>query len=445
MTVAEIQLDLSGVRSVFGWLFSTTARFVVLVCHRRAGKTVAGLTWLGWRVLTCPLPNPRGAYIAPKLKQARRVAWAILKRMWGRLPGASISETALSITFANGGVIEVLGADNPDDLRGTYLDAAFLDEYGKSRPQVLPEVVLPMLADRSGSLIVAGTPHGPNHFDQLQRRAKADPNWLRLVLKASETGIIPEAELALIRSNMSDAAYAREFECSFDAPSPTQLITGDVLREMTTGPGVLDLNEPLILGVDVARSPNDDGDRSAIAYRRGRDARTMPIQVIRTDDPMRLASAIADEIERLSPAAVMVDEIGLGWGVIGRLRQLGYRPIAVNASARAQDDRQYANKRAEMYHRLAEWGASGGVIRDDEELVEELSAITFEPGGDARQRKLITSKLDIKAELGRSPDLADSIALTFAETVATAAVRETRASRAGQRYHVGASDYDPLA
>jgi len=49
------------------------------------------------------------------------------------------------------------------------------------------------------------------------RRANAEPDWFALMLKASETGLIPESELKLARRDLSEEQYAQEFECSFEA------------------------------------------------------------------------------------------------------------------------------------------------------------------------------------------------------------------------------------
>jgi phage terminase large subunit len=69
-----------------------------------------------------------------------------------------------------------------------------------------------------GWAVFIGTPRGRNEFYQTWMRAQADPaNWFALMLKASETGLIPQAELDLARRELSAEQYAQEFECSFDA------------------------------------------------------------------------------------------------------------------------------------------------------------------------------------------------------------------------------------
>jgi hypothetical protein len=188
-----------------------------MVCHRRAGKTVAAINDLIRRALACGLAQPRGAYIAPFQKQAKDAAWEYLRHYGLEVPGAEAKETELSLDLPKGGRVRLYGADNPDALRGIYLDEVVLDEYAQMRDGLWSEVIRPALADRRGGATFIGTPMGRNGFAALWERAKEDPAWFTLMLKASESGILPAEELAAARLEMSADQYAQEFECSFDA------------------------------------------------------------------------------------------------------------------------------------------------------------------------------------------------------------------------------------
>jgi hypothetical protein len=117
------------------------------------------------------------------------------------------------------------GADNPDALRGIYLDGVVLDEYADMDPRIWAEVIRPALADRKGWAVFIGTPKGRNAFYHLWAGdlsrdwlgAQKDPDWFALELKASESGILDAEELGLARKQLSEDQYAQEFECSFDA------------------------------------------------------------------------------------------------------------------------------------------------------------------------------------------------------------------------------------
>ena len=93
--------------------------------------------------------------------------------------------------------ISLYGADSPDALRGIYLDGCVIDEYGDVHPSLFTEVLRPALSDRLGWALFIGTPKGSNHFKELRDFADNPSNegWALKEFKASETGLIPEAEL----------------------------------------------------------------------------------------------------------------------------------------------------------------------------------------------------------------------------------------------------------
>jgi hypothetical protein len=194
-------------------------RWAVAVAHRRAGKTVACVNELILAAAGCARPNPRFAYIAPQLNQAKDIAWQYLldySAVFG--PGRKVNASELWVELpGNGARIRLYGADNPDRLRGLYLDGAVLDEYGDMDPTAWSQVVRPSLSDRRGWAIFIGTPKGRNGFHRLWQNAAGDDLWFQLCLKASETGLIESGELADARKVMSEDEYAQEYECSFEA------------------------------------------------------------------------------------------------------------------------------------------------------------------------------------------------------------------------------------
>lgn len=192
-------------------------RFAVLVAHRRAGKTVSCVNELIKGALTCDKPKPRFAYIAPLFKQAKDVAWEYLKEYTAVIPGREVNESELRVDLPNGGRVRLYGADNPDSLRGIYLDGVILDEYADMRPSIWTEVIRPALSDRIGWATFIGTPKGHNDFWKKWQESENDSAWFRLILKASETGIVDRDELEAARKDMSDDEFAQEFECSFTA------------------------------------------------------------------------------------------------------------------------------------------------------------------------------------------------------------------------------------
>lgn len=195
-------------------------RWASLNVHRRAGKTVAVVNDTNKAALTNTRawPPPRYAYVAPYYKQAKRVAWGYAKYFSSVVPGIEFNESELEIRYPTGATFRLFGADNPDALRGDYLDGVACDEFADWAPSVFPLVIRPMLADFKGWATFIGTPKGHNEFCIQHRAAEADPErWYSMTLRASESGLISQEELDDARAGMTAEQYEQEFECSFEA------------------------------------------------------------------------------------------------------------------------------------------------------------------------------------------------------------------------------------
>lgn len=214
-----MQVDFRA-RRVFKPYMERKERYAIMVAHRRAGKTVATVQDLIVKAASLKLQPDWGpgryAYVAPLYSQAKEIAWDYLRRFAQPLMSdANVAE--LHVTLRNGARIRLHGADNPDRLRGGYLDGCVLDEFADMRPSVLGQVIRPMLADRGGWLTAIGTPKGRNDFWRLWDTAQTDARWFSAMLRASETGLIDPKELRDAAADMTPEEYAQEFECSFEA------------------------------------------------------------------------------------------------------------------------------------------------------------------------------------------------------------------------------------
>ena len=175
-------------------------RFACIITHRRAGKTVACIHELQRRAIESTKKHPRFAYLSPLLKQSKTVAWDYLRDAMSllRKAGATVNETELRADYPNGGQVRLYGADNPDALRGFYLDGVVLDEYADMDPRVWPEIIRPCLSDREGWAVFIGTPRGRNSLFKIWQVADAT----RLVLADAES----------LRKRAATAGRARDGE-----------------------------------------------------------------------------------------------------------------------------------------------------------------------------------------------------------------------------------------
>ena len=402
-------------------------RNVVIVAHRRAGKTeaVAVRLILAALSLTRKHPSPFFGYVAPFLNQAKAVAWDRLKFYARQIPFVRVNEQELSIQFPNLSTVRIFGADYPDRLRGLGFDGIVMDEVAQMRPETWPEVVRPALADRQGWAVFIGTPKGQNVFYDLAERARREEGWGYGEFRADQTGVLPDEELARTRQEMGDNIFAQEFLCDFTAANTDSFIDFAAVQAATRPLDMAVNPAPLVLGLDPARFGDD---RTVLVHRRG--PAVEKVSAWRGLDLMQTASRVAEIALADRPQALFVDAVGLGAGVVDRLRQLGHRVIAVNSGARPEDPGRYFNLKAEMWARVRDWLIEGGRIPDDQALRADLLAPRYEY--DAAGRLKIESKDDLKARGLSSPDCADALALTFAQPVAAADVAGLRPRRATQ-------------
>lgn len=391
-------------------------RFVVLALHRRAGKTELALK----RLLTAAIFNknelPVFLYVAPFQKQARQIAWTRLKVMAApfiKVGEMIVNETEGSITCArNGAVIRIGGGDLPHALRGLRTDGIVIDETAQIKPEVWEEVLLPTTSDRKAWVWFLGTPHGINLFSQLYYAATDKDDWARARYTVYDTDAIDADEIAKLKSSMNETTFSREYLCDFTAAADDQLLSltdveAAAMREHK--PKSMDY-APKILGVDPARFGDD---RSVIVRRQGLQMFD-PI-TLRNVDNMELAGVVAEQIEQWQPDATFIDAGG-GAGVIDRLRQLNYSPIEINFGGKAIDAR-FVNKRTEMWWLMADAIKGSLAIPNLQALKIELATPTYR--FDAANRIKLESKDEIRKRLpdSGSPDIADALALTYAQPV----------------------------
>lgn len=161
-----------------------------------------------------------------------------------------------------------------------------------------------------------------------------------------------------------------------------------------------------IIGLDVAR---DGDDRSVMFPRQGIVA--FRPKVYRGADSQFLAGAMLESRRKWNSDGEIIDGTG-GWGsgVIDAMRAAGGSPFDCQFAGEPFD-KKYANKRAEIWFEMAKWVKSGGALPNIPEMVAELTTPTYTFQGD---RFLLEPKDQIKKRLGRSPDYADALAVTFA-------------------------------
>jgi phage terminase large subunit len=136
----------------------------------------------------------------------------------------------------------------------------------------------------------------------------------------------------------------------------------------------------------------------------------------RGDDTMTVVGHVIEAIEDFKPALTVIDEGGLGYGILDRLTEQRYKVRGVNFGWKAKNPVMWGNKRAELWGAMRDWLRSAS-IKEDRQLLADLTGPKTKP--DSSGTIFLESKKDMKARGLASPDAADAIAVTFAFPVAS--------------------------
>lgn len=240
--------------------------------------------------------------------------------------------------------------------------------------------------------------------------------WHTRQVDARESRLVNTAEVERwVEDYGEDSDFIRvRVKGQFPRRSSAQLISEEVVsdaRRRHIGSAVYG-RYPVIIGADIARFGDD---RTVITTRQGPVAWKQ--RVHREADTMEVVGYIIEEYRERDGDVICVDGVGLGAGVVDRLKQLGYPVVDVQSAARAEDPRQYANSRAELWARCAGWLEEAS-LPDDDQLADELCGVEY--GYNIKVQMLMESKEDVREKLGYSPDKSDSLVLTFADPNAVA-------------------------
>ena len=205
-------------------------RWIVLVLHRRAGKTTAILNHLQRDALRNP--KSQYAFVATTYTQVKLIAWDIAKNISRDIPGVRHIATApYTIIYPNDSKLYLLGSDNPDALRGMVLWGGGQDESSQQPSNLFTEVVSKCLADHLGYWVWAGTPKGKNQFHKTYLSGTKNPNDFTVILKTIDDSLrdeqgetinnlrqaLEDDKRLVAMGEMTQEEFDQEWYCSFEA------------------------------------------------------------------------------------------------------------------------------------------------------------------------------------------------------------------------------------
>jgi hypothetical protein len=302
-------------------------------------------------------------------------------------------------------------ADTPEAMQGVHSDfVLLLADEASGIPEEVFNAASGSMSGHNCTTILTGNPtRTSGFFFETHNRLK--DQWKTYHVSSFESPRVSKdfIEEVKIKSGEDSNEYRIRVLGDFPTTDDNTIISRELAEAATYRDVSVNPNAPTVWGLDVARFGSD---RSALTIRQANVV--SDIQVWRNLDLMQLCGAVVAQYEGSStkPSEILVDSIGLGAGVVDRLRELGLPVLGVNVSESPAVG-SYRNLRAELWYRCKDWLAKRDCkLPKNDDLISELCSVryTFSSNGKAQ----VESKDEMRKRGLRSPDLADSLMLTFA-------------------------------
>jgi len=397
-------------------------RLVAVHSAQDVGKSYVAAAITCWWISTRPVGDAFVVTTAPTQKQVEVVLWREIRRMHraANLPG-TITGTEWKIA----GELVAMGRKPADYALGAFQGIhgphvlLILDEAAGVHQDIWTQARTQM-ANEGSAMLVIGNPDDP--ASEFARVCAPGSGWHVIHIDGlgspNFTGeCIPEK----IARQLISPAWEKDMARRFGEESPVYVskVRGlfpeeseDALISLALIKAAQDRFDAVperaeTLGVDVARFGNNE---TVIVARAGGIA--WIVSRTRKQDTMQTVGRIRQALKDLSASTVIVDDIGVGGGVVDRLKEDHISVTPFIAGEAAKDSARFANAKAEASWRLREFFEKGDItICPDEDLLAQLSGIRYEL--DSSQRIRIESKEDARSRGIASPDIADALMLAF--------------------------------
>lgn len=310
-------------------------------------------------------------------------------------------------------------AEQPEALQGVHSDNVMLvADEASGVPEAVFEAAAGSMSGHNALTILLGNPvRSSGFFFDTHNRLK-DEWWTKRVSCIDSARVSKEyVDDMKSRYGEESNAYRIRVLGEFPKSDDDTIIPMDLLESAKHRDTRAYEDAPIIWGLDVARFGSDS---SVLCKRQSNVVHTL--ERWRNLDLMQLTGAVVAQYEACDhknrPAEILVDSIGLGAGVVDRLRELKLPARGINVSESPAMGGTYLNLRAELWHKAKAWLEKRDCkIPNNEDLIGELATVryTFTSNGKIK----IESKDDIRRRGLKSPDMADAFVLTFAADAAT--------------------------
>ena len=324
-------------------------------------------------------------------------------------------------------------AEQPEALQGVHSDNVMLvaDEASGIPEQVFEAAAGSMSGHSAVTLLLGNPVRSSGFFFDTHNRLSQD--WVTMKVSCEDSPRVSAAYIDEMKSRYGEESNAYRIRVLGEFPRsdddtviPMELLEMAMARDVSPS-----AHAPIVWGLDVARFGSD---RSALCKRQG-NAILEPIKTWKNLDLMQLTGAVVAEYEVLMPSQrpreILVDSIGLGAGVVDRLRELNLPARGINVSESPAMGTTYRNLKAELWHKAKAWlEARDCWMPKDELLVAELATVRYSFTSSGKIQ--IEGKDEIRKRGLASPDRADAFCLTFAGDAVIGAYGSSASSKWSQ-------------
>jgi len=362
---------------------------------------------------------------APTWRQVKMLLWKEVHRACAGAKiemGGKLLDTELHAPAHAGWYMMGLSTDEPHKFQGFHAEhlLVIIDEASGVDRKIY-DACQSVMTSANCKMLAIGNPLEPSgwFFEAFQ-----SPAWHKIHISSYDCPNITEGKIIYPKLVTREWIDERIEEWGKDTPMFASRVLGEFPQAGTNALVPLSWMEyetdrcqlvPPVMGVDVARFGDDE---TVLCIRRGNII--LDMQAYRKIDTMETCGKVISAMRRFGIKAqdVKVDDTGVGGGVTDRLREQGHHVKAVNFGEKAQDSKAYHNLRAEIFWALRkalspESDNRLSIPKIAGKVKAQLSALKYKH--DSQGRIQIEAKDDYKKRVGRSPDWADALAISYAK------------------------------
>lgn len=395
----------------------------------RSGHGTGKTAFMAWCVLwfiTCYFPC-KIPCTAPTSHQLQDILWAEIAK-WHGVLATRLPEIANNFKWSSErfyledrpqesfAVARTSRPEKPEALQGFHSEnILFLIDEASGVVEKVFEVAEGALSTEGSFVVMAANPTREDGYF-FESHHKMRDRWAALHWDGEESPLVSQRYIDDMRlkygvdSPIYQVRVKGNFATAADGVIPLDLCISAQNREVSPYNSADE-----IWGLDVARFGDDS---TALAKRRG-NIQKEPTKEWFGKDTMQTAGLVKNEYDNaeVKPASINVDVIGIGAGVVDRMKELGLPVRGINVAESSSVQDKYSRLRDELWFKGREWLEEKDCkLADDDSLIAELTTVKYSILSNGKIK--VEGKDEMKKRGVKSPNRADAWLLTFAQVSA---------------------------